>query len=532
MRTSQAGLAIIQQRDAWLVHWNDNWNAYSLIGGHVETGESFRESCIREIAEELRCSASQLNVNTDSHMRLNFREFSRAAKVETEYEWELFLASVDERVLQNLPDDCVWVTHSHIRSGVAANGKPIADQVGRALQAYVKMSTPTIEFSGRVREQLPVSVRNQIAVELPRVFSNIESGPVISILVPRLFAGYAPDFEAKVVLAVELVVANGYERHIVKVGAQDEVARDFDGWHACTRGRMVASRIFSPVRKIVLDGDRVAIVYRDAFSLFGPDEGSSAGSAPESLEDAVAWAVKDNEPDPLSAQRAISHIYTDLGVWFYRGAIENRAKSFEFYNKRLGPSKRVPHGPTILEQWNALPARADLRRHAVWVLCGRDAADADPIAKPARYLDPVDYISWVMTDSSGKRLPRTLVGCAHGDLHAQNILVGVRRGEVQYPAVFDYGDMGPHNIPVWDFAKLETELKVRRLAEIIRQPDAMQWLLNRSNLRNSPMELADKVDPGANARRADRLAAFLAFEEYIDSQCQSRSAVGSAAFGD
>jgi len=53
MRTSTAAIAAIQQHDAWLVQWNENWNAYSLIGGHLETGESFRECCEREIMEAL-----------------------------------------------------------------------------------------------------------------------------------------------------------------------------------------------------------------------------------------------------------------------------------------------------------------------------------------------------------------------------------------------------------------------------------------------------------------------------------------------
>lgn len=373
-----------------------------------------------------------------------------------------------------------------------------------------------VEFVGRVREQLPETVRSLLTDELPRIFASIAAGQIATILVPRLFAGYAPDFEKKVVLAVELILTDGYERHIAKVGLCDEVAQDFDGWHDCTGGRMVASRIFAPARKIELDNNRVAVVYRDAYALFGPDDGSCAGSAPETLDDAVTWAVKDNEPDPMSAQRAISHIYTDLGVWFYRGAKEDSKCAMDFYAKRLGPGKHDQSGPTILERWRTTPSRAEMRRHAVWLLCGCDVPDADPIDKPARYLDPIDYLNWATEDGKIDRLPKTLVGCAHGDLHARNILVGVRRGEVQYPAVFDYGDMSAQNVLAWDFAKLETEIKVRRLAEMIRQPEVIKWLLKRSKLRNAAFEPAGNADPSVNARRADRLAAFLAFEECID----------------
>ena len=58
-------------------------------------------------------------------------------------------------------------------------------------------------------------------------------------------------------------------------------------------------------------------------------------------------------------------------------------------------------------------------------------------------------------------IPRMLRGCAHGDLHGRNILVGIVRDQAMWPTVFDYEDMGPCNLIGWDFVKLETELKIR-----------------------------------------------------------------------
>src|SRR5205823_1120643 len=58
-------------------------------------------------------------------------------------------------------------------------------------------------------------------------------------------------------------------------------------------------------------------------------------------------------------------------------------------------------------------------------------------------------------------IPRMLRGCAHGDLHGRNILVGIVRDQALWPVVFDYEDMGPCNLLGWDFVKLETEPKVR-----------------------------------------------------------------------
>jgi hypothetical protein len=60
-----------------------------------------------------------------------------------------------------------------------------------------------------------------------------------------------------------------------------------------------------------------------------------------------------------------------------------------------------------------------------------------------------------------------LRGCAHGDLHGRNVLVGLVHNRALWPTVFDYEDMSPDQLPGWDFVKLETELKIRALREIL-----------------------------------------------------------------
>lgn len=74
----------------------------------------------------------------------------------------------------------------------------------------------------------------------------------------------------------------------------------------------------------------------------------------------------------------------------------------------------------------------------------------------------------------------------HGDLHARNVLVGVRRGEAEYPVVFDYGEMGRHNVLAWDFAKLEAELTRKLLPRVVADPAAFEWLAADSRLRPKP----------------------------------------------
>lgn len=366
-----------------------------------------------------------------------------------------------------------------------------------------------VRFSGSVCDELPEAFREQLKRELPTLVNAFEPNrDVTDIYVPRTFSGYTLEYRDKVVLAVETTFADGYERHIVKIGDRGKVEPDFSGWQVCTKGRAVASRIFSSVRLFELENDRVAVLYRDGFTLFGPDANESSDSQPKMLEEAVRWAVFDDRPDPLSAERALAYVYTDLGLWFYRGATANKDLAHAFHAKHL----RLKSNEDVLAWWKNSPERKTLRRHAIWILVGRDPPDANSIEKPARYLDPIDYLQWAMRDP--QRLPETLVGRAHGDLHARNVLVGVRRGEVQYPAVFDYGDMSNKNVLAWDFAKLETELKARLLPALCRDPEILRFLVQRSGLLKP--DISKSRTPSANTAKADRLMAFLAFEELMD----------------
>ena len=139
-RFSEAALALVSRKNVtahteYLAQWNHNWNAYSLIGGHVEDGETFRQACLREICEELECDAAGIQLAPYPYATLRFREYSRAAKQDTDYHWQVFVTRLPDTVLSNLPTDCQWITADQIRSGSAADGKPIADQAKRVLKA-------------------------------------------------------------------------------------------------------------------------------------------------------------------------------------------------------------------------------------------------------------------------------------------------------------------------------------------------------------------------------------------------------------
>lgn len=122
-RISEAALALITRTNAlghaeYLAQWNNNWDAFSLIGGHVEEGETFRQACLREICEELECSRNEIDVALYAYSTLRFRENSRAAKLETDYHWQMFTARLADGVLQQLPDSCEWLAAESIRTGV------------------------------------------------------------------------------------------------------------------------------------------------------------------------------------------------------------------------------------------------------------------------------------------------------------------------------------------------------------------------------------------------------------------------------
>ncbi len=364
---------------------------------------------------------------------------------------------------------------------------------------------PPVEFTGGTEEFASDDLRN----ELRAVFAAVAPGRrVEAITVSRSFTGYSADLTRRAVFGVEVRFADGFETHIVKLGTAAEVRPDYDGWHACTAGRQVASRIFAPVRLVdalPIPG-RSAVLYQDAYTLFGR---TAANDRPESLEQVARWAVRDASPDPLSVERAVAHIYTDLGRWFYRTPAANAEQAAGFYRARLGVGAGEA-GKRVLDRWQD-DGRVTLRRDAVWVLCVRDRPEADHFAA-ARYLDPVEYVRWALDDPA--RLPETLVGPAHGDLHARNVLLGVRRGEAEYPAVFDYGEMRPTNVLAWDFAKLEGELTRVLLPPLLDDPAVLDRLAGESGLRPK----ASGGSPTPAGQRADRLRAFLRFHELLDAQ--------------
>lgn len=136
MRQSVGAIALIRReadrRTLWLARWNRAWNAFSLVGGHKRSEESFRECIIREVGEELGLVEERDFVVAQQPLsRLQYAAWSERAKEETEYTLELFDVKLDNVALRKL-DDCQgvrWLTREEIESKRCTDQTAISETV-------------------------------------------------------------------------------------------------------------------------------------------------------------------------------------------------------------------------------------------------------------------------------------------------------------------------------------------------------------------------------------------------------------------
>ncbi len=356
-------------------------------------------------------------------------------------------------------------------------------------------SQPEVHVMLRAASKIRRDLEAQFERELKSLFPTARA-----ITVYECFHGYSNKQGEKVVLGVEVRSPKSHGAHIVKLGSRGELAPDYDGWRRCFKGKPFSSRIFVSVEKKPLPRNRVAIIYHDAFQLYG----DGVDAQPHNLETVVRWAIHDDKPNPESVERVIRQIYADMARWFYLGPRIDAEKALDYYLCRL---RRA------MKPWREDAWRVELRRDLIWLFCGQDAPDSHD----GCYLDAYDFVQWVMARRG--RVPETLVGNSHGDLHGRNILVGIQRGEAEYPSVFDYGEMRDNNVLVWDYVKLETELKVRLLLGLHADKESRQTLFSLADRNEQWQSLANGGDPSAEkderAIRAEQLAFAFEFEKLL-----------------
>ena len=336
---------------------------------------------------------------------------------------------------------------------------------------------PTVSLTQRVKDKLITpELQARVHRELGRVF------PLARLInVHDLIVGFSRDHLRKMVLAVEIqgrtprgqpTGGNGSDRfhtHVVKLGARDAVVSDFLGWRECAQSRHLSQRMFVSVRLHDLGGirnPRAAVVYQDASQWYGmltPQEEEVA-----TLHWAIAKSVLGNDVCLESVDRVIRQVLRELHRDFYVTARVDARGAEAFYRRKL----RLDGPQTVVERWREAEPW-EMRRDVVWLLCGQHPPDCPT---PPTYHDPCDFVLWALRQ---RRVPETLVGPSHGDLHARNIIVGVSDHDVEFPLLIDYGDMTRRNVIAWDFAKLEMEIKVRLLADVFSQEGAGRALWDR-----------------------------------------------------
>jgi 8-oxo-dGTP pyrophosphatase MutT (NUDIX family) len=493
MRRSEAALALIHREEGgpthWLAQWNERWQAYSLLGGHRRPDETFRQCLLRELGEELGLrDESGYTVADRPLAHLEYTAWSASADAETDYTIQLFevaLAAPARAIVDADPRNR-WLSAAEITCGRAADGRPVSPTVERLLAAVSgrteeSVMVPKVHLLPHVRRKLDDVLHELVRGDLAQVFPK-----AAEVTVYDLIESFSHDQKRKVILAVEtrtvarpesnLASASPeFQTHIVKLGLREEVAADVEGWNQVTQGRPVSGRMFVPVALQEVRGEdqRAAAIYRDASQWYGL---LTPRQEVATLEWAARAAVFEDSVQLSSVERALRQVFREMGRWFYHDAKVGADAALQFYYRklRLGDQNR-----TAIDHWKE-GNLWELRRDAVWLLCGYHAPDSPQLPD---YLDPYDFTRWVLETGS---IPRTLIGCAHGDLHARNVLVGTADDEVEYPLLIDYGDMASGNVLAWDFAKMETELKVRMLAQLFTDESARQELWDRAEQPHFP----------------------------------------------
>lgn len=141
MRVSIAALALIPWRlpegVLWLARWNTRWNRFSLVGGHRETGETFRECLIREIAEELGLHAdADVIVHAAPCTHMTFTAWSESAKAMTAYTMEAFEVHLIGAMAKEKVDAGPlnrWLTGTEIQEQQSIDGKPVSSTIKMVL---------------------------------------------------------------------------------------------------------------------------------------------------------------------------------------------------------------------------------------------------------------------------------------------------------------------------------------------------------------------------------------------------------------
>lgn len=292
-------------------------------------------------------------------------------------------------------------------------------------------------------DELPLS-QDELTDLLEKTFDEASA-----IIVVERINGYSRSAKNHV-LRVEYIDKNG-ESHaaIVKIANSDKLSQELNGWQTCGRLSNDRGVVLMPVKAGMRgeDGLPRAIVYGDARQRL-------RAARLINFEDAALTCCRWNDPDCVSVEQVLGQVFVELCQHLYQRAhAENDPARLA---KEL--TDRLQDGIAAWESPHSQP-------HAC-----RQIVMNDLPGSVADLLDPLDYLPSLLSNVC--HLPEVMRGCAHGDLHGRNIFAGIDREKATFGAVFDYEDMGVDLLLGWDFAKLETELKVRAFQHIYLDDEA------------------------------------------------------------
>lgn len=492
MRTSISALALIsrwkESKRQWLVQWHETWKAFNLVGGHREEGETFRDCCVREVNEELGLvEGTGFHVESTPRIHLEFEAYSWGRHELTAYTMELFdvtLTPAAELGVETDTNNC-WVTQEEIWQGRCRNKKLVSETVLRLLTMCSLVSPAVTPQGGRVLWLLPASRQFRTArveayqrggVEMLESLQNDITRqlallhPTKTVVVLEQFTGFKPD-ASQTILLIE-VHDSEPERFIVKLHTDPaKLQHELDAWHTC--------------RPIGLKSDPVLMMLQ---GLKGPTNNLAAlqysdanqfnGGTSVHLEEAFLDCAEFGKPSVSSMISVLEQLYGRLGYLFY-GTSRADDSAKEDYLLDIPNQEKIKES---IQKWSESSSLAGQARTAFNVhFCG---------LKDQNLRDPIEYLDYVFeifklspndTTQTTKEYRRLLVppmlrGCAHGDLHGRNVRVGIMHDNACWPAVYDYEHMGKRNFLVWDFVKMETELKVRAYARFFAETDFREYM--------------------------------------------------------
>ncbi len=244
--------------------------------------------------------------------------------------------------------------------------------------------------------------------------------------------------------------------NMVKVGPCHELCREVAGRRTCERSANARGRTLLHVKMGVcprrLDAPQQlcdthpekllgTIIYQDAYHTL-------RATRVAILEKAFLNCVRWGTPSPLSVLGVLDQVYQELQNHCYERAPAIRP---------VGPHRsileqlehRLKKG---LDRWKDGTSIPRERR-----IVGRELLPKDLFP----FVDLLDFCSRAFRQLHYQSELR--FGRAHGDLHSRNVAVGLINGEANWPAVYDFEDMGANNFMAWDFVKMEMELKIRAM---------------------------------------------------------------------